>query len=314
MTNEGSSDKINYLVRPAKQVERKLIVEALQCLNKNYNISGYTYVGMGSKYFVDFQMVHKFLGINKMISFEMEEEKIRRFKFNKPYNFIDVQSGLSTDILPTLSWDTDYMVWLDYDYKISSSIIDDIDIVCDNARPGTIFLLTIDAEPKRFDEEFPENEKQKMKKRLEKLKKEIHPNYPPDTSVSDMAQKNFPKLLFKIINERIRDGLSLTDLSFFQIFNFIYEDSAQMYTYGCVFERNNEKIRDTGIYDLHYISSGDQFVRINLPILTPREKIHFDRLIPNIEKKLEAFELDHEKIRSYEKYYRYYPQYFESFI
>lgn len=42
MRNEGSSDKINYLVRPAKQVERKMIIEALLCLGKKYNIKDYT--------------------------------------------------------------------------------------------------------------------------------------------------------------------------------------------------------------------------------------------------------------------------------
>ena len=81
MTNDGSSDKINYLVRPAKQVERKLIIQALQCLGKNYDMPGYTYVGMGSRYFVDFQMVHKFLGIRDMISFEKEEGKIHHWRF-----------------------------------------------------------------------------------------------------------------------------------------------------------------------------------------------------------------------------------------
>ncbi len=120
MKNEGNSDKINYLVRPTKQVERKLIIEALQCLGKNYDIAKYTYIGMGSRYFVDFQMVHKFLGINDMISFEKEEDKIKRFEFNKPYNFIDLQPGFSTDILSNLSWSKDFIVWLDYDNRISS--------------------------------------------------------------------------------------------------------------------------------------------------------------------------------------------------
>ena len=115
MTNEGSSDKINYLIRPAKQVERKLIIEALQCLGKKYKIPNYTYVGMGSRYFVDFQMIHKLLGVKDMISFEMEEDKIKRFDFNLPYKFIDLQPGKSTAILPTIDWSKNLIIWLDYD-------------------------------------------------------------------------------------------------------------------------------------------------------------------------------------------------------
>ncbi|MBC2715245.1 MAG: hypothetical protein HF978_08060 [Desulfobacteraceae bacterium] len=314
MTNKGSSDKINYLVRPAKQVERKLIIEALQCLSKTYDIPKYTYIGMGSRYFVDFQMVHKFLRISEMISFEKEEDKIKRFEFNKPYSFIDIQPGFSTDILPSLPWTNDYFIWLDYDYKISSSIIDDIKIVCDNARPGVILLLTIDAEPKKFDDGFPEDEMQRMNVRLANLKEEIHPHYPPDIKTSDMSKKKFPKILLKIISEIIRDCLRFRDLNFYQIFNFIYEDTSQMYTYGCIFGKSKKKISDTGIYDLKYISSDDTFVKIKLPILTPREKMHFDSLIPQIDKKLDEFEIAPEKLKAYEQYYRYYPQYFESFI
>ena len=312
--NEGSSDKVNYLIRPAKQVERKLIIEALQCFGKKYRIANYTYVGMGSRYFVDFQMVHKFLGIKDMISFEMEEEKIKRFEFNRPYDFIDLQAGKSTDILPGIDWSKDFIIWLDYDQRIKPYMIEDIKIICDNAKPGTVFLLTIDAEPKRFDEGFPEDEIDRMETRLKNLKESVHPHYPPGIKKTDLSQKRFPTILMQIIKERIRDSIVNKDLNFFQLFNFVYDDTCQMYTFGCIFEKRIKKIQDTGIYDLGYISKDDCLVKIKLPILTPREKIHFDRLIPGIEEKLTEFELAPDKLLTYEKYYRYYPQYFEAYI
>ncbi len=118
----------------------------------------------------------------------------------------------------------------------------------------------------------------------------------------DMSKKNFPKILLKTIRERIKDCLSLKDLNFFQIFNFIYVDTSQMYTYGCIFENNNERISDTKIYDLRYISSDDTFIKLKLPILTPREKMHFGRLIPGIAERLDRFEMDSEKLQTYEDY------------
>ena len=87
-----------------------------------------------------------------------------------------------------------------------------------------------------------------------------------------------------------------------------------MYTFGCIFERRIKKVQDTGIYDLDFISKNHHFIMIKLPILTPREKMHFDRLIPGIADKLEEFEMNAEKLQTYEKYYRYYPQYFEAYI
>jgi hypothetical protein len=314
MTNKGSSDKINYLVRPAKQVERKLIIEALLCLGKKYDIEDYTYVGMGSRYFVDFQMVHKFLRISDMISFEKEEDKIKRFEFNQPYEFIDIQPGVSTEILPTLDWSKSYIIWLDYDQKISPYMIDDIEIICDNARAGTILLLTIDAEPKRFDEDFPEDENERVSNRLKNLKESVYPHYPTGIKKTDLSKKRFPEILMKIVRERIRDCLTIKDLNSFQLFNFIYEDTSQMYTFGCIFEKRIKKIRETGIYNLGYISKDDNFVKIKLPILTPREKMHFDRLIPGIAEKLKEFEMAPDKLHAYEEYYRYYPQYFEAYI
>jgi hypothetical protein len=314
MRNEGSSDRINYLVRPAKQVERKLIIEALGCIGKKYDIPSYTYVGMGSRYFVDFQMVHKFLGIKDMISFEKDEYKIKRFEFNRPYEFISLKPGVSTQILPNLDWSKDFIIWLDYDQKISPYMIDDIEIVCDSAKPGTILILTIDAEPRRFDGGFPEGEGMRLETRLRELKETVHPHHPPDIKKSDLSKKKFPGVLMRIVRERVRDRLAMKDLNFFQLFNFIYEDSSQMYTFGCIFEKRTKKIEDTGVYDLSFVSKDDDFERIVLPILTPREKMYFDRLAPDIANKLERFEMDADQIRTYERYYRYYPQYFETYI
>ena len=108
---ESSCEKINYLIRPAKQVERKLIIETLLSLKMVYNIGKYQYVGMGSLFYVDYHMFHKFLGISDMISMEMEEDKIDRFDFNKPYDFIELLSGISTNLLQTLDWKKELFLW-----------------------------------------------------------------------------------------------------------------------------------------------------------------------------------------------------------
>lgn len=314
MTNESSSEKINYYIRPAKQVERKLMIEALQCLKKSYDISRYNYVGMGSLYFVDFQMVHKFLGINKMISMEMDEEKIKRYEFNKPYTFIEVIPGLSTQTLPTLNWNQQMLIWLDYDSKISKSMIEDIQIICQNSRRGNILIVTIDAEPKRFEDEYPKDHQQRMLSRLDNIKMILHPHYPTDIRPSDLSLKKFPSLLHRIVTDTIKDTLGIKHFDFFQIFNIVYEDTSQMYTFGCVFEKDEKKISESCVLDLQYVSPGANLKKIKLPILTQKEKIYFDKLIPNIQKKLKCFEMSQEKLSNYEEYYKYYPQYFEALL
>ena len=311
---EGSSEKVNYLIRPAKQVERKLIIEALQCLKQKYPIEHYQYIGMGSLYFVDYQMFHKHLGIDDMISMEKEEEKIERFEFNKPYNFIDIKPGISTDILPDLDWGKNMLIWLDYDDSLHKGMLNDIETVCNNIQQGGILIITVDAEPKRFSSKVIQSSKTVHEDRLINFKEKLHPHYPRKISSSDMVYKNFSALLYKIFLNKIKESIYINPNKFFQLFNFKYKDTSQMYTFGCVFDKSENEIETTGIYDLNFISKDSDIVEIKLPILTPREKIHFDKKIPRISERLKDFPMSRDKIETYEKYYKYYPQYFETFL
>ena len=54
--------KVRYDLRPAKQVERRMIIDALHKLARaGVDISRYQYTGMGSIHFVDFVLFHKML-------------------------------------------------------------------------------------------------------------------------------------------------------------------------------------------------------------------------------------------------------------
>lgn len=312
---ESSSEKVNYLIRPAKQVERKLIIEMLQILSNRYPIKKYQYVGMGSLFYVDYQMVHKYLGIKSMISMEMEEEKIERYRFNKPYKFIKLIPGMSTDILPTLNWNENLFIWLDYDSKMSLSIINDIQIISNYIKPGGILIVTIDAEPKRFDNGGDmSKDMYKPKRLLNNFKKELYPYYPLKIHEKDFSHNRYPSLLYQMIVNIIQDKLIRRNLSCYQFINFKYKDTSQMYTFGCIYDMNPNDIKGCGLYDLEYVSTNSAIIEINVPIITPLEKIHFDKLIPEIAEKLTHFKMDQKKLNDYEKYYRYYPQYFESFL
>src|SRR6478672_6193590 len=85
---DKSFEKFDYLLRPSKQVERKLLIEALHHLVEcGYPIYNYTYVGLGSVYYADFVLFHKYLYIDKMICAEWGSIN-RRMKFNKPFPFV----------------------------------------------------------------------------------------------------------------------------------------------------------------------------------------------------------------------------------
>ena len=61
--------KVDYNLRPAKQIERRMILDTFHNLGTvGFPIRDYKYVGFGSIYFVDFAMFHKLLGIRKLLS------------------------------------------------------------------------------------------------------------------------------------------------------------------------------------------------------------------------------------------------------
>ena len=81
--NISSFEKINYMLRPMKQIERKITIEILQELQEKIsNFDNYRYIGMGSIYYYDYILFHKYLKIDKYTSIDNKPTP-NRFRFNK---------------------------------------------------------------------------------------------------------------------------------------------------------------------------------------------------------------------------------------
>ena len=148
-----SFSKINYAVRPNKNVERKLMAEALLCLKDAFGISDYNYIGMGSMWFTDFILFHKVLLIDSMFSIE-KEEYAKRAAFNKPYDCITVVQGDSTAVLPSMpELGQSSIIWLDYDTGLDGPVLKDTKTVCEKAKNGNIFMITVNANHEKIRKE-----------------------------------------------------------------------------------------------------------------------------------------------------------------
>ena len=62
---KSRSRAINYVMRPAKNIERKMMGEVLARLSAIAPLSKYRYVGLGSEFFKDFVLYHQMLGDRK---------------------------------------------------------------------------------------------------------------------------------------------------------------------------------------------------------------------------------------------------------
>jgi hypothetical protein len=315
----ASYERIHYGLRPAKNVQRKMLVETLRRLAGFGAVDSYRYVGFGSTYFSDFSLFHKTLGIRNMISIERDVSNRKRFEFNCPFNCIQMVFGDSNEVLPTLTWQGKTILWLDYDGTLVSSMLTDVKFFCASAVPGSVIIVTVNAEPLELEEQKP---------RLDELRKSLgKERVPPDVKEADLSEWGTARVFRRIIVSEILETLSernggLTDenkIEYKPLFYFCYRDGDRMVTAGgLLYERGQGPVVAACGFDrLEFLrlspraNSSPCF--LELPMLTYKEIRHLDRQLPRAKnRKLIAPKVPPADIKKYESIYRYFPTFAET--
>ena len=274
-----SYEKINYLLRPNKSVERKMVCEMLSSIMTVKDMTSYQYIGFGSTYFADFSLFHRNLGISQMISIEGEDRAQDRCEFNKPFACIELKIGESSNVLPNLSINTkDSIVWLDYDGMVSETVFSDINTVVGMMKPDSFFMLSINAELKMLQIESEENEADGLKQIL--LSKIGEQRFPNQYYEKELTQRLYLEILYQCITQEIytviqkRNGMEENKVKFHQSIHFEYRDGAKMLTIGgFLFQENEEESRlnKMGIQHLSFYRNSSNAYSIKCPILSLRE-------------------------------------------
>ena len=233
----GSYERINYLLRPNKSVERKMVCEMLSGIASIKDLTSYMYVGLGSVYFADFLLFHRSLGIKKMVSIESDDKVKERCEFNKPFSCIELKMGESTNILPNLDIQgNDSIVWMDYDGAISDYVFSDINTVVGKMRPDSFFMLSLNADTRMLEEPSEaDGETDPYRRAVEMIGDERFPNMYRD---KEMTSKTYFNLLRQCIMNEIsaaiqkRNGMADDKVVFHQTVNFLYMDGVRMLTLG----------------------------------------------------------------------------------
>jgi hypothetical protein len=312
--SKPSYEEINYTLRPAKCVERKMMCEAFRRLSKFAAVETYRYVGFGSVYFADFSLVHRQLGISDMISIEKDVEKENRFVFNQPFRCITLEFGHSSEVLPKLDWDIRSIVWLDYDCPLSRDVLDDIRMVSSKAQMGSVLAVTVDVDPKRM----------KDAPRLATLKEWVgEDRVPLDVTERDLAAWGLAKVCRRIALGEVKEAIQSrnggrsrqSQIAFKQLFNFHYADSAKMLTVGgLLIDRGQEETFDAcGFKNLKCYRPDEEPLLIEVPKLTFHEMTDLDRQLP-----VEGDGVPHasgipaDDAAKYARIYRYFPRFAET--
>ena len=303
--------KVQYDVRPAKQAERRMFVDALQILSlEGFPIRDYQYTGMGSIYFVDFILFHKILGIERMLSVEASEHIEKRIKFNKPYKNIQVEVGRIGDFIPSLSRDLQHLLWLDYDCVVEGEILRDIAQAVTHLSVGSILLVTVDAEG-------PGPPEDGAAEWCEYFKKEVGEYLPHSIKPTDFGKEKLPRLYADLIEKSISLGIrGIRDVEFLPLFHFVYKDSRLMLTIGGMIATGlqkrrvqQSKLKETRYYRKSFKSKP---CKISVPSLTKKERMFLDNCMPCRNSwKINQFELSKEDLLAYREVYRFLPAYAE---
>jgi hypothetical protein len=309
----GSYEKINYQIRPGKNIERKMLVEAFRRLSEFGSLQSYRYVGFGSAYFSDFYLFHKSLGLRNMISIEKDVENQSRFEFNRPFACISLRFGKSNDVLPTLAWKTKTILWLDYDGRLDSSTLTDVSHFCIAAVPGSVIVITVNAVP---DSPFEE--------RLKLLREQVgNDNVPGDVTVATLGGWGTAGVYRRIINNQISQRLNERNggleqnkqLVYRQLFNFRYADTAKMLSVGgLIYERRQEEIVQRCAFEkqFDFVRDGEDACLLETPNLTLREIHHLDSQLPKGAEEVKGKSIPTDDIEKYAKIYRYFPRFAEA--
>jgi len=307
-----SGEKINYSVRPAKCVERKIMCDLVSLFPNDKKTNEYRYIGFGSFYFSDFILFHQQLGINKMISIEKSENK-ERYEYNRPYNcisikFCDAQQALTKEI-PFFEDDRD-IVWLDYDSVFCKEYMYDVMTAAQKINKGSFLFVSFNRS------NLPDEN------RLDSLKKE-YGDYLPNLKETEIDYISLPNIIYTILKNSIEKVLSERNLALefnlkaTSIFFIKYRDGAPMITIGYYFHDENdtqfeETLENTS---LPGVTNREEPFNLIVPCFTRAEIRDINRYLPGttadeIYEKLTY--LKKKDIESYVALYKYYPNYLDT--
>jgi hypothetical protein len=280
---------------------------------------------MGSIYYYDFILFHKYLGIDDMISIDSENCE-KRFLFNLPYDFVRFENKKTTEFIKKFHFEKNVIIWFDHDstlirhnridnlYEIRPSILEDLKIIAKSANRNDFFIITINY---RFPKELMTDKNQKIRF-VENFSEFLSDEYQNDKMI---IEKYYSKIIQNVICNIIKNAETFSEVKFRKLFSFTYSDGAPMYTIGGIF---------TDFDDISKKINGGKFIcfdedritDIDVPLLTYREKLALDSKILELERQFNEltedkiieilnFEIGKPELKHYLEYYKYYPQYYE---
>lgn len=309
---------IDYRVRPAKSIERKMLAESFRRLLHFADPADYAYIGMGSLYFSDFNLFHRSLGFKTMVSIEDCNDQIEqaRFRMNVPFGHIQMEFGRSGAVLQKVScWkEKPGIIWLDYDGKLAEECLLDLEYVASNAASGSVAIISVNAGPlslvNPYDDEGNEIDSSSLTS-LDIFRRNIGSHRAPlGVTNKSLSGWGIASAYRTAIDAAIRKGITLHpsgQFAYEQIYNFEYSDGAKMLTVGGVLfsKEHRSKFDDAAFNRMDFVRMAGDPYRIDPPKLTYPEMRAINANLPNLP-------IPAGDIAKFASTYRYFPNFIEA--
>jgi hypothetical protein len=278
------------------------------------------YIGFGSIFFSEFVMLHRALGISKMVSIEKNTDEKTRFQFNRPFDCIRIEFGLSTDVLPKLLWTDPSVIWLDYTSKLSSDVVADVRLSCAQVTSPSLLLVSVNVSPGGS----PSSQ-------LDELTDAVgRAMMPVDVTPASFSGWGYADVTQRILRDGALDALIRRNgglvpaekLALRELCNFRYQEdsrTSRMLTWGGLIsaERDAETVAKSSFEDLDFIRPDGSPCVIQVPVLTFREIRALDARLPDsvaagAAAVGAALGLRIADVERYQSVYRFYPTFTEA--
>lgn len=317
-TAKSTARFIAYDLRPAKQSERGILVDVLKIGGDcGLPIRTYRYIGMGANRFYDYLLLHKYLGLRKMVSLEHDPYMFERALFNVPYRFIEVRKTAVVNFLAEDRSEAPEIFWLDYDGGIDPDVVADVMSVGMRSKPGDFCFVTVGGHaPKALEEKSDAD-------RLMVIQ-DLFREFAGAISIEDVERSAFSEAIHKILMAAFSSAFTTRrDGVFLPLLRVVYSDSMPMVTVGGAFltEEKALEYRSRLKEALPFLSANAaELYHIRSFNLTERERSLFDRASTSIKKRsaerntLKRLGFKESDFDSYHQLIRYLPRYVETIV
>jgi hypothetical protein len=309
---------ISYDLRPAKQSERRILVDLLKIGgDSGLHIDTYRYVGMGANRFYDFLLLHKYLGISNMTSLEHDPDMFKRAEFNVPYGFINLEQKTAAEFIGADHAVPASIYWLDYDGGIGGELLADIASFSTKLKLGDFCFVTVAGEAPKVVQSVSSAD------RLIWLKESLA-EMAGDITIEDAEKTSFHRAVHKALFAAFRNAFSpRREGKFVPLLQVTYTDSLRMVTVGGAFLADG-----MGIQYRERVKRVMPFLNTVEPVLygikslhlTERERVLFDKAVtsgPRRQKEkrsLKGLGFSNADLMAYKDLVRYLPRYVETIV